>query len=90
MSETERDRIPRQRSRPVAFVALSGVYWGDGADRRSWLAKESPAGWQLVYFDVEDEEPVLAGTFATAEEAKRQAGVATRRSPTAHGAGTAQ
>lgn len=86
MSETERDRIPRQRSRPVAFVAVSGVFWGDGDDRRSWLVRESPAGWQLVHFDVEDEEPVLAGTFATAQEAKLHtgAGSAAPRSSAAH------
>ena len=70
----------------MAFVALSGTFWGDGADHRSWHVKESPAGWQLEYFDVEDEEPVPVGTYPTADEAKLQAGAGTgaRRSPTAH------
>ena len=73
----------------MAFVELSGAFWADGADRRSWHVKESPSGWRVEYFDG-DEEPVPVGTYPTAEEAKRQAGVATRRSPTAHGAATVQ
>lgn len=89
MPETDRDRIPQQRGRPMAFVELSGAYWGDGPDHRSWHVKESPTGWLLEFFDA-DEEPVSAGTYPTAAQAKRQAAVASRRSPTAEGAATAQ
>jgi hypothetical protein len=73
MPKTDRDRIPRQRTRPVEFVELSGAYWGDGGDLRSWHVKKSPAGWELEFFEVEDEEPVLAGTYPTADLAKVQA-----------------
>lgn len=89
MPEIDRDRIPQQRGRPMAFVELSCAFWGDGTDHRSWHVKQSPAGWRVEVFDVA-EEPIPVGTYPTAEEAKRQAGVAARRSPSAHGAATAQ
>jgi hypothetical protein len=73
MPETDRDRIPRQRTRPIQFVALSGAHWGAGADLRSWHVSGTSAGWRLEFFDVEDEEPVPVGTYATVEEAKSQA-----------------
>lgn len=74
MSESARERIPHQRRRPLAFVEWSGAFWADGPDRRSWLVKQSSPGWRLEFFEVEDEEPVLAGTYPTSDEAKLRAG----------------
>lgn len=57
----------------MAFVELSGSYWGAGPDLRSWHVTPTPDGWRLAFFEVEDEEPVLVGTFPTAGEAKHEA-----------------
>ena len=83
MPETDRDRIPRQRTRPIQFVALSGAHWGAGADLRSWHVSGTSAGWRLEFFDVEDEEPVVVGTYPTADEARLRAGKLTGARPSA-------
>jgi hypothetical protein len=70
----------------MTFVELSGAYWGEGAGNRSWHVAGTSDGWRLEFFDVGVEEPVLVGTYPTADEARRRSGVATgrHRSPTTH------
>jgi hypothetical protein len=81
MPETERERIPQQRRAPITFVQLSGAYWGEGADQRSWHVAPTEDVWRLAYFDVEVEEPVVVGTYPTAEKAQQRAGAATAAHP---------
>jgi hypothetical protein len=83
MAETDPGRIPRQRRTPTVFVEWSGAYWAEGTDDRSWHVQAFPAGWRLEFFDVGDEEPVVVGTYPTADEARLRAGKLTGARPSA-------